>query len=154
MSGVIPSTDWKKKSRKQRLSQYVTTTLEAFAVLVYFNSFDVWNQRYRVETAASTSSVSEESDVSTLSGERPRFRFTGDSKGSRKYEGWNCAGVELYNELLDLVEKQRGRPGCTFERDLLATMATRPKKGGRRNEGERPPAARNHVSVLMEIVGV
>jgi hypothetical protein len=33
-------------------------------------------------------------------------------------------------------------------------MATRPKKRGRRNEGERPPNARNHVSVLMEIVGV
>jgi hypothetical protein len=71
-------------------------------------SFEVWNQRWRVEIAAATSvSRSEEIyDVSTLSGETPKcaFRFAGDSKGSRKYEGWNSAGVEFYNDLLSLVE--------------------------------------------------
>jgi hypothetical protein len=107
-----------------------------------------------VETAASTSSGSEENDdVSTLSGATPKFRFTGDWKGARKYEGWNGAGVEFYNELLSLVEQQRDHPGCTFECDLLATLATRPKKGRMKN-GERPPNARNHVSALMEFVGV
>jgi hypothetical protein len=61
--------------------------------------------------------------------------------------------VEFYNELLGLVEKQRGHPGCTFERDLLTALTTRPKKG-RTNGADIPPKARNHVSVLMKIVGV
>jgi hypothetical protein len=157
MECVIPSADWKLKSRKKKLSQYVTTTLEAFAVVVYYNSFEVWNQRWRAEVAAASSiSGSEEiDDVSTLSGEtKCTFRFTGDSKGSRKYEGWNSAGVEFYNDLLSLVERQRARPGCTFERDLLTALATKPKRGRANSSESQPPKARNHVSELMQIVGV
>jgi hypothetical protein len=33
----------------------------------------------------------ENDDVSTLSGATPKFRFMGDSNGSKKYEGWNSA---------------------------------------------------------------
>jgi hypothetical protein len=156
MECVIPSTDWKLKSRKKKLSQYVTKTLEAFAVVVYTNSFDVWNQRWRVESTASTSGSEESDDVSTLSGATPRcaFRFTGDSKGARKYEGWNSAGMEFYNELLSLVEKQRNHPGCTFERNLLTALATKPRTGRANDAESQPPKARNDVSELMRIVGV
>jgi hypothetical protein len=154
MECVIPSTDWKLKSRKKKLSQYVTTTLEAFAVLVYANSFDVWNQRWRVESATS---ISEESDdLSTLSGATNRcaFRFTGDSKGSRRHEGWNRAGMEFYNELLGLVENQRNCPGCNFESKLLTALASKPRRGRATDAESHPPKARNHVSELMRIVGV
>lgn len=156
MECVIPSADWKLKSRKKKLSQYVTTTLEAFAVVVYCNSFDVWKQRWSVEAAASTHGSTESDDVSTLSGSTPKcaFRFTGDSKGSRKYEGWNVAGMEFYNELLGMVEKQRDRPGCTFERDLLTALAIKPSRGRAHDRESQPPKARNHVSELMQLVGV
>ncbi len=156
MECVIPSSDWKQKSRKKKLSQYVASTLEAFAVVVYYNSFDVWNQRWRVETDASMGGSEATDNVSTLSGSTPRcaFRFTADSKGSRKYEGWNVAGVEFYNELLDLVEKQRYRPGCTFERDLLTALAIRPVRGRVSGSESQAPKVRNRVSELMEIVGV
>ncbi len=154
MECVIPSSDWKQKSRKKKLSQYVTSTLEAFAVVVYYNSFDVWNQRWRVETDASMGGSEATDDVSTLSGSTPRcaFRFTADSKGSRKYEGWNVAGVEFYNELLDL--KQRDRPGFTFERDLLTALVIRPVRGRVSGSESQAPKVRNGVSELMEIVGV
>jgi hypothetical protein len=154
MECVIPSTDWKLKSRKKKLSQYVTSTLEAFAVLLYTNSFDVWNQRWRVDSAASGSDGSD--DLSTLSGATPKcaFRFTGDSKGSRKYEGWNSAGMEFYNELLSLVENQRNQPGCTFEHKLLTALASTPRRGRANDAESQPPKARNHVSELMRIVGV
>jgi hypothetical protein len=156
MECVIPSADWKLKSRKQKLSQYVTTTLEAFAVLVYYNSFDVWNQRWRVDASVSTNNSGENDDISTLSGATHRcaFRFTGESKGSRKYEGWNSAGMEFYNALLGLVETQRGNPGCTFERRLLAALATKPRTGRANDTEIQPPQARNHMSELMQIVGV
>jgi hypothetical protein len=69
---VIPaSAAWKLKLRKQKLSKYATTTtLEACVVLVYYNSFDVWSQYWRVESSASTN-CSEDGidDVSTIYGE-------------------------------------------------------------------------------------
>ena len=139
MECVIPSAEWKLKSRNKKLSQYVTATLEAFAVLMYYNSFPVWNQRWTVDTVdtdstmASTTAASD--DLSFISGLTPNqgFRFTAESKGSKKVEGWNSEGMECYNDLLGLVEKQRGRTGCTFEYDLLVALSTKRKK--RRGNG-------------------
>ena len=93
--------------------------------------------------------------VSTLTAAtKCSFRFTGDLKGSRKYEGWNSAGVGFYNELLGLVEKQRNTPGCPFERKLLTALISRPRKGRAGEEEDQQPKARNHKSELMRIVGV
>jgi hypothetical protein len=85
---IVPSAEWKIQSRRKILSEYVTTTLESFAiVVVYYNSFDVWNQGWSVETSAETGGNEGNDDVSTLTAEpKYGFRFTGDSKGSRNYK--------------------------------------------------------------------
>ena len=118
MECVITSQEWKLKSRRQKMSSYLTPTLEAFAILMYTNSYEVWN--HHCKSMASTSSNSTGDDMSTLSGASSKvtFKYTGDSKGCRKYRGWNSEGMKFYNNLLDLVEFQRQRTGCTFERDL------------------------------------
>ena len=41
MECAIPSADWKLQSRRKKMSEYVTPTLEAFAIVVYYNAFDV-----------------------------------------------------------------------------------------------------------------
>jgi hypothetical protein len=155
MECVIPSSEWKLKSRKQKLSNYITPTLEAFGILVYFNSFDVWNQRWK-SSDNSSSSTEIEDDLSTLSGgtEKCSFKFTGDAKGSKKYEGWNGNGMHFYNNLLGLVESQRARTGCTFENDVLYALASKPRNRGGSHEGTAPEKARNHMNVLMDLVGV
>jgi hypothetical protein len=160
MECVIPSAEWKLKSRNKKLSQYVTATLEAFAVLMYYNSFPVWNQRWTVDTVdtdSTTASTTDESDdLSAISGLTPKqgFRFTAESKGSKKFEGWNSEGMECYNDLLGLVEKQRGRTGCTFEYDLLVALSTKQKKRRGNGAESQPPRVRNHMDELMQIVGV
>jgi hypothetical protein len=142
-------------NRDTKLSEYVTTTMEAFAIVVYYNSFDVWDQRWSVETSAETAGDEGDDDVSTLTAAtKCAFRFTGDSKGSRKYKGCNSAGVGFYNELLSLVEKQRNTPGCQFERNLLTALVSRPRTGRARDTEDQQPKARNHISELMRIVGV
>jgi hypothetical protein len=98
--------------KKKKVSEYVTTTLEAFAIVIYYNAFDVWNQQWSVEPKADTAGKAENDDVSTLTAAtKCSFRFMRDSKGSRKYEGWNSAGVGFYNELLSLLENQRNNAG-------------------------------------------
>jgi hypothetical protein len=92
MEFAIPSAEWKLQSRWKKLLEYVTTTLEVFAIVVYYNAFDVWNQRWSVEPAADTAGNEGADDISTLTAAtKCAFRFTGYSKGSRKYEGWNSA---------------------------------------------------------------
>jgi hypothetical protein len=88
MECAIPSVEWKLQSRRKNLSEHVTTTLEAFTIMVYYNSFDVWSQGWSVETSAETAGNEGNDDVSTLTvGRKCASRFTGDSKGSRKCEG-------------------------------------------------------------------
>ena len=160
MECVIPSAEWKLKARNKKMSQYVTATLEAFAVLTYCNSFPVWNQRWTVQeddTGGGADSTSDDSDdFSAISGLTPKkgFRFTAESKGSKKYEGWNSDGMKCYNDLLGLVEKQRARRGCTFEYDLLVVLSTKRKKGRHTSDENQPPRVRNHMDELMRIVGV
>ena len=81
-------------------------------------------------------------------------KYTGDSKGCQKYRGGNSEGLELYNNFLDLVDFQRRKPGCTFEKDLLTALATKPRNRGAAQGEIDPPKARNHMSQLMEIVRV
>jgi hypothetical protein len=156
MECAIPSAEWKLHSRRKCLSEYVTTTLEAFAIVVYCNAFDVWSQRWNVETSTDTGTEGTD-DVSTLtstSATKCTFRFTGESKGSRKYEGWNSEGVGFYNDLLSLVEKQRNRPGCHFERNLLTALISKQRTGRASDAEDQQTKARNHMSELMRIVGV
>jgi hypothetical protein len=163
MECVTSSAEWKLKSRNKRLSEYVTFSLEAFAVLMYYNAFPVWNQRWTVDTVNSEGTTSttvegsdDDDDISTLSGVTPKkgFIFTGMSKGARKYEGWNNEGMVFYNDLLALVEKQRGHPGCTFENDLLVALSKKKRKGSGIDTEKQPPRVRNQVDELMRIVGV
>jgi hypothetical protein len=155
MECAIPSAEWKLQSRRKKLSEYVTTTLEAFAIVVYYNAFDVWTQRWSVEATAATATNTGDDEVSTLTAaSKCTFRFTGDSKGSRKYEGWNSAGVEFYNEMMGLVEKQRSNPGCRFEQNLLTALVSRPRTGRAGDAEDQQPRARNQVSELLRIVGV
>ncbi len=61
--------------------------------------------QWSVEPTADITRNEASDDVSTLTAAtKCSFRFTGDLKGSRKYEGWNIAGVGFYNELLSLVK--------------------------------------------------
>ncbi len=89
MECVIPSTDWKLKSKNKKLSHHVTPFLVAFAALAHCNSFEVWDQRWTVDpvnAGGTTASASDESDdLSAIAGLSPKkgFRFTAGSKGSK-----------------------------------------------------------------------
>jgi hypothetical protein len=72
--------------------------------MVYYN---VLCLERSVEPTTDAAGNEGNNDVSTLIAATKRaFRFTSYSKGSRKYEGWNSAGVGFYNELVSLVEKR------------------------------------------------
>lgn len=148
MQCVIPTAEWKLVCRRKLMSDYVTPALEAFAILVYMNAYDKWNEEF-----AGTSCDEDSLTTSTSSGARRGFLYTGDAKGSRKYEGWNEAGMTYYNKLLVVINQQRGRIGNTFDRDLLKIMSLKSKRGAKKGEREAP-RVNNNIDMLKNMVGV
>ena len=71
-----------------KMSKYMTTTLEDFAILLYCNSYDVWNHRWKSEASTNSNSSGEVDDMSTLSGatSKASFKYTGDQKGAKNTE--------------------------------------------------------------------
>jgi hypothetical protein len=132
------------------MSEYVPVTLEAFAVLVYKNAYKKWNAEYQLDEDDET----EASSLTSSSRGTHRFLYTGDSKGSRKFEGWKPEGMRFYNEVLVLIGRQRGLLGCTFERTRLKTLAGRPRGGPGNENANRAPRVSNNVNLLMQMVGV
>jgi hypothetical protein len=150
MDCVIPSCEWKRHARIKLMSDYVSQTLEAFAVLVYSNGFEKWNEEFPVSEDEGT----EASSLTSGSRGNCRFRYTSDSKGSRKYEGWSPDGMKLYNEVLVLVGNLRRLPDCTFEQRLLKTLAGKPRGGRRHGDAATAPRVSNNSNALMNIVGI
>jgi hypothetical protein len=108
MECAIPSAEWKLQSRRKRLSEYVTTTLEAFAIVVYYNSFDVWNQRSSVETSAETASNEGNDDVSTLTAvTKCTFRFHGGLKRVKKIRGMEQCWSGIFQRVAKLGGKTK-----------------------------------------------
>jgi hypothetical protein len=154
MECVIPTTEWKLVARRKPMSQYITASLEAFALLVYKNAFDKWKEEFLSDEAASDNTDGLSSLTSSSGQTAHGFLFTGNSKGSRKYEGWNPTGMKFYNDVLTVIGQQRGRPGCMYDRKLLKRLAAKPK-GRRRNEDTiQAPRANNNVDQLMQMIGV
>jgi hypothetical protein len=153
MECVIPTTQWKMEATHKRISEYVTAPLEAFAVLVYKNGFAKWNEEFPTndDVSAATNGVSESSSL-TAGSRGHSFLFTGDSKGSRRYEGWNAVGMKFYNNVLSLIKTQRDQIGCPFERKLLDRLKNRPRGGRRGGSANEAPRVDNGLDELMASV--
>jgi transcription elongation factor Elf1 len=143
---VLHNEDFSGNSFQEELSGYVDATLEAYLVLTYVNSYANWmDECTKQEAAAAGGSVSELSNSDSSA-----KRFTSKGRGSGKYRGWSQEGIELYNEMVDVIEKQRQHNGKDvlkdFERDLQSKFVN--EKSGNRNGGDsgRPKKkARNSI---------
>jgi hypothetical protein len=153
MDCVIPTTQWKMEARQKRMSEYITAPLEAFGVLIYKNGFTKWNDDFPSSDDGSANSTRNSETSSLTAGSRGRgFLFTGESKGSRRFEGWSPQGMMFYNDVLSLINTQREQIGCPFERNLLERLKSKAKKGRRREEANLAPRVENGLDDLMASV--
>jgi hypothetical protein len=148
MECVIPSAEWKLLAKKRALSEHVSASLEAFAVLVHKNGHAKWNEAFQLNGSDGETATS---SLTSGSNGKSHFLFAGDSKGSRKHEGWNADGMSFCNNTLELIAGQRERPGCVFERELLKTLSEKPRNS-HQNAG-RAPRVNNNVTQPMEKIG-
>jgi hypothetical protein len=85
------------------LSNYMPEALEAFAVVIYANNYKKFLQEHWKYDSGELSSVSG-------GAESTESLFTSDGRGAGKYDGWSEDGMELYNRIFGVVERQRKRP--------------------------------------------
>lgn len=101
VSAVIGKMNYKKKSCSIVLSKYATVSDEAFALLSLENNYDTWMDMGLTGN--------------TKSSKVPR-KYTNGGKSqckvatSQHNKGWSGEGLCRFNELFDLVEKNRAAP--------------------------------------------
>ena len=110
VSAVIGKMNYKKKSCSFVLSKYATVSDEAFALLSLENNYETW--------------IDMGLTGNTKTSKVPR-KYTNGGKvqgkvGTSKHnKGWSDEGLHRFNELFDLVEKNRNLPFAhQFEEDF------------------------------------
>jgi len=98
---------------KTNLSEFVTPSQEAFALLLYKNGYEAWSWM--------TSDSSSSDGSGNGSTERPIFKYTARSKEHvmARNSGWTTEGLDMFNVLYELVKKDREANGRVFDEALL-----------------------------------
>jgi hypothetical protein len=135
------------------LSEYVDRTLEAYLVLIYVNSYEVWKQE-----CIRNMPLEEEEEPQLMQGRAAKKKWTAGGRGSGKYQGWSKTGIDIYNALVHVIAKQRLNIKnksilSNFEPNLRQTFADQQaaETGRRGNTGTRK---RKAVNVLCFFLGL
>jgi len=111
-----------KMAHGKALSDFLPTCMEAFLVVAYANGYDRWKEEGLQERDT------------TRSNPVPEYKFTALAKGAKACEGLSEEGVNLYDDLYDIVAHQRAHPilGIAFEKQFMVRCAIKPKSNGKR----------------------
>jgi hypothetical protein len=132
------------RSHYELLSNYMPVPLEAFTVVIYTNNYKKFmNLHWKCDGG-------ELSSVSTVSGPEDTL-FTNDSRGAGKYGGWSEDGMEFYNRVFEVIERQRTRSFRKgFEEKVRKLIQKANQGGGKRIRSGI--AVRNSIATLDRLV--
>jgi hypothetical protein len=144
--------DFNANSGRIHLSEYVDKTLEAYLVLTYVNSYEVWKEESIREMLLTAHSAPQ-----LMQGPAAKKKWTAEGRGSGKYQGWSKTGIDTYSALVDVIAKQRLNTRnktilSNFEPNLRQTFANQQAAltGRRGNTGTRKRKAANSLSLGLE----
>lgn len=100
---VSPFKDFNIGLGKRTISELVTTSHEAFSLLVIENYRNVIKEQSEKPPQEKLKRGQRRKDIT----EKPKY--TGNGIGAKKNEGWNIDGLERFVELTELVKKDRGK---------------------------------------------
>lgn len=108
---VVVTPNFKDIAAHKLLSEFITPSLEAFAVLTYVNNYEQW-----IENRMVASMAPEIQEKVTKTAKR---KYTSLTRGTGKYSGWAPEGVRLYKDVWNRIKEQRANPDCIgFEYDV------------------------------------
>ena len=117
------------------------------------NTYEVWNDDCIREMLLAAQSAPQ-----LMQGPAAKKKWTAESRGSGKYQGWSKTGIDTYNSLVDAIAKQRLNTRnktilSNFEPNLRQmTFADQQaaEPGCRGNTGTRKRKAANSLSLGLE----
>lgn len=113
------------------LSEYMTSSLEAFAVLQYVNNYEEWNEDFM--QASMDEAIKEKGK-----GRETKRKFTSITRGAGKYCGWSKEGIALYNDVRNRIAEQRKDEQCAhFEYELKGKFFESKPVNAKRHSGWR-----------------
>ncbi len=113
---------WNEVVGKTKLSNFVTASQEAFALLLYKNGYEAWSWML-----SDSSSSSDGEEI-------PTFKYTSRPKNgvTGRNSGWTVEGLTAFNTLYAMVTKDREENGDVFDDALLSYYEERNTKKRRR----------------------
>ena len=96
---VIGKNVWRHKCYTQLLSEYVSVSDEAFALLLLENSWEMW--KHQAEQDENKTTVF-------------KTKYTVHSAGTKKNHGWTREGLMRFIALVEEVKKDRNKNGGEF----------------------------------------
>jgi hypothetical protein len=122
---VAGKKEWKKDKFGTKISDAVSVSNEAFALLLLSNSWEVFEEH------AMSKNEGRQKETKT------RPKYTGKMGGSRRFEGWTRDGIETYNTLCRQLVKDRASVfGEQFEIEFLKYMSEKSGKKHQRSGGK------------------
>ena len=122
---VAGKKEWKKDKWSCKISNVVSVSDEAFALLLLSNSWEVFKE-YAVVKASQE-----------MSGTKlvAKPKYTSKRGGSRRFEGWTRAGIAEYNTLCQrIVQDRNSDMGEQFESEFLEFMKEQNGNKRKRND--------------------
>ena len=119
----------------------VTTSDEAFALLLFDNYEDKWLGQKPLGTTAEAATVEFDENADKdgrRKGSRRKGKYTGKKSGHCKYGGWSREGTARFNQLYNLVQADRASPSAErIENELLENCKAQ-KYVNKTSNDERP----------------
>ena len=109
---VVGKIFYKDKRCEKLVSEFVSVSDEAFALLIFENNYETWCDMIKTKNTKKSGVFCKYTNGGSPSGK---------NASSRQYQGWNAEGIKRFNVLFDLVKGDRemshARP---FEEDFKA----------------------------------
>ena len=175
---VCGARQWGKQKEHQLISKatligtrekIVTKSDEAFALLLYENNINKWKTQGNIEDNEDTQyddceeedEQKDEDDESVQSGPRRkktrnkalRGKYTCHNNGTTKYGGWSDKGMTRFNELYELVKKDRKCPRAAAMEKQFLERAIWNSSDSKRRRSTKFNVAGTGVEELVDVQG-
>ena len=135
LAQIVGKHDWKVNSGRKKLSEYVTTSNEAFGLLLLENSWTTWKE------------MAGNADSGQYISNKPLYTLNG--AGTKKNGGWKPEGWLRFNELAKMVQEDRNNDVSGFE---TIYMESKNERGGNARNNSSVTTGDTEFVIYMEDV--
>jgi hypothetical protein len=105
---VVGKIFYKDNCCEKMVSEFISVSDEAFALLIFENSYETWCDMLKTNNTKNSGVFCKYTNGGSS---------TGRNASSRRYQGWNAEGIKRFNVLFDLVKADRTKSHARFFED-------------------------------------